>query len=316
MNKVLLYWNKTREDDTWARQFAGDDSSLVSFYAPQNFPPGTNLPDFPIRKRIAIAAHVPTWDAFMHGIEDAAALAGSGGLIFLLGGHGGSACVDQNDHIDPRCRDREVGTVFFDPDFRLGFNQDVVTYRDIKRDLMNQSLHDVDMKAILDRKTGSVRPLGKKHHTNAGQRWEAWNHYDRIGKILRYRNIFRIVFLSCSLGGSPDFMDDIARDWGAQVAAFKFHVTVIPAENLDDRKARFVFKSDMNTPGQGTNVATARVFTPSLDDNSIAYVAKPPQILNRLYFDLEVRLPFPGPGNQWGTISEWREMNRARNRQR
>ena len=86
MNKVILYWKKTREDETWAMQFAGDDASLVSFYAPANFPPGTNLPDFPIRKRLAIATAVPTWGAFMRGVEDAAALAGYGGIVCLLGG--------------------------------------------------------------------------------------------------------------------------------------------------------------------------------------------------------------------------------------
>jgi hypothetical protein len=311
MNKVLLYWKKTSEDEAWAIQFTGDDPSLVSEYAPAKNPPGTTLPDFPIRKRVAITTAAPTWAALMRGVDASAALAGRDGLVFLLGGHGGSACVDDNDHIDPRCRFKDVGTVFFDPDSRLGFNQDIVTYRNTKAELMNSSLHDVDMKAILSRTPGLVRPLGKKHHTTAAQRWEAWNNYDRIGKILRYRQIHRIVFLSCSLGGSPDFMDGIAEDWGVQVAAFKSHVTVIPPETFPDRKARFVFKHDIKTPGQGTNIPSARVFTPSLDDSALAYVAQPPRI--PFFFDLEVLVPFPGPGNRYGTMSEWRQMNRVGN---
>jgi hypothetical protein len=116
---------------------------------------------------------------------------------------------------------------------------------------------------------------GKKKFTNAVQRWEARRNYDRIGEILRHRQIYRIVFLSCSLGASPEFMDNIATDWGVQVAAFKFHVTVKPPDNFPDGKARFVFKSDIDTPGQGTNTPWARVLTPSLDDNSIAYVTDP-----------------------------------------
>src|SRR6516165_11868054 len=29
MKKVVLYWKKTSEDETWARQFAGEDTQLV-----------------------------------------------------------------------------------------------------------------------------------------------------------------------------------------------------------------------------------------------------------------------------------------------
>jgi hypothetical protein len=275
MKKVLLHWKKTEEDEAWARQFAGEDSQLVQAYQPANFPPDTNLPDFAIRQRVGIAGNTPTWAALIQGIQDAAVATGRDGLVFLLGGHGGSRCVTDDDQIVPKCQFQDVGTIFFDPDKRLGCNQEILAYTEPRAYLMNVSLHDADLQAIVKNKPGDFLQVGKDHWTNAKQRWEIWSNFDRIGRILRSNQIFRVVFLSCSVGASPQFLDRIADAWGVQVAAFKFHVTVLPPVNLPDRKARFVFKKDKDTPGRGTNVPLARVFTPSLDDPTIAYVARP-----------------------------------------
>jgi hypothetical protein len=275
MKKVVLYWKKTSEDETWARQFAGEDTQLVQEFQPSSFPPGTNLPDFPIRKRIGIAGQTPTWGALIQSIQDAASAAGRDGVVLLLGGHGGSFCVTADDRIVPRCQFSDVGVVTFDPDKQLGFNQEIVNYTKPRSASMNSSLHDEDMQAILGKKLGRIMEMAKGHPTNAKQRWEIWSNFDRIGRILRSNQILRVVFLSCSVGASARFLDDIADAWGVQVAAFKFHVTIIPPDNFPDHKARFVFKRDKDRTGQGTNVPLARVFTPSLNDPNLAYVAEP-----------------------------------------
>jgi hypothetical protein len=274
MKKVILYWAKTNEDETWARQFAGDDAQLVQEYQPSKAPPGTELPDFPIRQRIAINAGTPTWAALIQGIQGAATAAGRDGVVVLLGGHGGSDCRTHDDQPKLQCLPN-VATVFFDPDKRLGFNQHIVTYTQPRRDHMNTSLHDEDEQAIQGKGPIRMLEVGKDRPTTPRQRMEMWRNYERIGGILRSNRILRFVFLSCALGSSRQFLDQVADAWGVQVAAFNSQVTVMPPDNYTDRKARFVFRSDAKRPGYGTNIPRARVFTPSLDNPAIAYVGKP-----------------------------------------
>jgi hypothetical protein len=66
-------------------------------------------------------------------------------------------------------------------------------------------------------------------------------------------------------------VDQIATDWGVDIAAFKFRT----ACGFDaGSKARLWLNRDAKD-GQGTNTMEARVYSPNLDDPNIAYVATP-----------------------------------------
>ena len=113
-------------------------------------------------------------------------------------------------------------------------------------------------------------------------RHDAFNALEAIGKALQDNHVNRLTFTVCSAGASTNFMDRIAKHCHSHVACFKLLTLVLDDGTFGFRpgKARLVLNRDASAtnttknPGT-TNTPLARVFSPNLDDSSIAYVANP-----------------------------------------
>lgn len=93
----------------------------------------------------------------------------------------------------------------------------------------------------------------------------------KIGTTLRNNSVRRLTLTMCSIGASPGFVDKLAKQCGSEVAAFK----ILTAVQLDQGGNARLFLARDSTPGTGTNIDEARVYSPYLDDHSITYVGHP-----------------------------------------
>lgn len=250
----------------WAKQWAGLDPAVKS-----QFP---NV-DWGIRSPQVVWITALDWPAIVAAITQAAGAAGANGLVVVVSGHGGSACV-KNDKLIPRCPDTELGICNFDPTEPPGtkrgwdslhvgkglfFDHDVVTYTDNIPFGNPPTLKEKDELSISSR-TGDWQVFTKRR--------EAWEALQKIGNTLRRQSVRRITFTVCSIGGSPGFVDKLAKQCGSEVATFKF---LTAAGQDQSGKARLILLRD--PPGRGTNIDEARVYSPDLDDPSISYVGHP-----------------------------------------
>jgi hypothetical protein len=252
MKKIAVHCIVDPAEVAWAKQFAGEDAAVR-----KQFPAAP----FGVRGRAAIPA--VSWESIVSTIEKAAVTAGCGGWIGLVSGHGGSGCSHE-DVLVPMCpvSSRRVATVYLDPHKRISFNQVTVFYKESPGP-PSKSQQENDQDVL------SCKIAGNKKVAQA--RLNTRKFYERIGVALASNRLRRLAFLVCNIGASTAFMDQIATDWGVDVAAFKFRT----ACGFDTgNKARLWLNRD-SKDGQGTNTMAARVFSPSLDDPNIAYVARP-----------------------------------------
>jgi hypothetical protein len=72
-------------------------------------------------------------------------------------------------------------------------------------------------------------------------------------------------------------MNRLAKLTQVEVACFKETTVVLDDHTfgLTPGKSRLILERHQKQDGVGTNKLSARVFSPNLDDNSIAFVAKP-----------------------------------------
>jgi hypothetical protein len=268
MKKVVVNFlsKKVTEDNQWARQYAGLDADLVKEYPHQDWADRTHSP----------IDGKASWAAAVKGIGEGARIAGEGGSVLLLSGHSGSACT-VGDITDPRCRFPNEGVCTLDIDSLVMFTHKTVFYK--KRFSGEPLSREEKDESLIWRKNMPaelvVPPLERDWESTAAGRKKIRGYYDEIGRALRSNKVARFVFGSCNLGNSPGLVDQIAKDWGTEVGVFKFLTTVVPGNNLPDRKARFTLGRDKASPGIGTNVAMARFDTPSLLDEYIAFIGKP-----------------------------------------
>jgi hypothetical protein len=108
-------------------------------------------------------------------------------------------------------------------------------------------------------------------------RHDAFDALQKIGKALQDNKVARLTFTVCTAGAATAFMDKLAKHCHAQVACFKLTTMVLDDHmfGLTPGKARMILERDRAKDGRGTNILSARVFSPDLDDISIAHVAKP-----------------------------------------
>lgn len=280
MKRVVVNFVNARisEDNDWGKQFAGRDAELVKYYPYQ---------DWPERAHTPINAK-PNWALTVQAISAAAQLAGSGGTVYMLSGHGGSACVTPHtDNWDPLCRFPNEGVCTFDIDSVVKFSQKTVFYRTRGNptDLTQEESDDSTLwRGWIDARKSFVPKFPKEQIVPANERdWETTaagrkklrGLYDDIGRSMRANKVKRFVFLSCNLGRSPGMIDQIAKDWGVEVGCYKFLTTVLPGNNVKDGRARYILARDVAKIGSGTNVEYARIDAMSLSDTTISYVGKP-----------------------------------------
>ena len=85
-------------------------------------------------------------------------------------------------------------------------------------------------------------------------------------------------FLSCAVGGSPDFVQKIADDWNTEVAAFKRKMvmdlvtTTAPGKKPVVTVQMYLFGKQ---PTSKDAQAQAEIYTPGIEDSPDTFLAKP-----------------------------------------
>jgi hypothetical protein len=108
-------------------------------------------------------------------------------------------------------------------------------------------------------------------------RHDAFDALQAIGQALQANNARRLTFTVCTAGAATGFMDRLAKHCHAQVACFKITTKVLDDHTfgITPGKARLVLDRDSQKDGLGSNTRRARVFSPNLDDATIARVSNP-----------------------------------------
>lgn len=265
MKAVVVHNDASAVEKDWAKQYAGLDAAVKAQFA-------TGPADWSVR--VAQVFTIPTlaWNAIVTTVTSAAQAAGQDGVVILASGHGGSIDPDAGiinwDATEPpggtHVRAWEAGKV----GKGLFWEETVSKYTDPIPHGMPPTLKEEDEDKI-KRKVSGWEILQKRH--------DAFDALEKIAKALQDNKVARLTFTVCSAGGSANFMTRLAKHCHSQVACFKLLTKV-----LDDAtfrytpgKARLVLERDSGTDGQGTNIPSARVVSPNLDDSSIAFVANP-----------------------------------------
>ena len=219
------------------------------------------------------------WDDIVKTVSDAAKGAGIGGVVIVASGHGGAAQGSPDIGLinwDPTDVDPSNPHQLVERSWQAGkvgkglfWETDISKYTDvISAQSRPRTLKEQDEQNIRN-KTQNSKILQMRH--------DAFDALEKIGKALQENQVKRLTFTVCTAGGAKVFMDRLAKHCHAQVACFK-----VPTKVLDDHtfglipgKARMILEKHEAKDGLGTNILSARVFSPNLDDTSIAYVADP-----------------------------------------
>jgi hypothetical protein len=259
---ILLYTNQDVNDRLWAAQFvAANDEVKVEKAAK-----GLVVLD---RAKQEVTKK-PDWAKMLKGLEDAATASSPDGVVLLLGGHSGALC-----HGQAHCseEDEKVGSIWFDPDQTLAFDQRVAFY---------DVLEPFNKKTPQEKDRDTVNDPAKKNTQeakNAQERLDLRKTYDAVGKILRDASLRRFVFLSCAVGSATKFVDKVSKDWGVQLGTYKKSVSLQldtytePGKKPVQTVWLFLEGNSPSTDGEKTY---ARKYIPPLLHSSDAYLAGGP----------------------------------------
>jgi hypothetical protein len=84
--------------------------------------------------------------------------------------------------------------------------------------------------------------------------------YDRIGELLRENHVAEVVFLTCRVGNSRDYLNRMAADWGVTITAYVRRVA-----SVRDSEGMMRVYLHPDREGQGTNTVRAREEIPDRD---------------------------------------------------
>lgn len=187
-------------------------------------------------------------------IGKAAKMAGANGTLIFNLGHGGTSTSG----------DAKEGFVDLAPGkkMRLGGHGQTDTFISV--------FYDVNVAG-----PPSVSDMANDTNFNAGTpgaktRQQHWKIYQSIGAAIKAAGLYRILFLTCKVGNSTDFVKKIANDWGVVVTAPKQRVVLTPQKN---QKVRIHLEGD--GPNFGTNVPESEQEVMVLT-NVNSYSAAPP----------------------------------------
>jgi hypothetical protein len=264
MKAVVVHQHASVIERAWAPQYAGLDADVKRQFA--------TVADWTVRVQQVFLIPALTWTDIVQTVSRAAQAAGQGGVVILASGHGGS--------INP-----DVGIINWDPTEPPGVKREW-TPHDVGRGLfweetVSRYTEVISKQSIIPTRKAEDEDKIKNQGPNwqiAQKRHKAFEALQDIGNALQANKVRRLTFTVCSAGSSTNFMDRLAKHCQAQVACFRPLTKVIDDAQFGSTpgKARLVFANDSATDGQGTNTPRARVFSPDLDDNRIAYVAKFP----------------------------------------
>lgn len=266
MKAAVVHGSAAQVELDWAKQFAGLDAFVKNQF---------QAVDWTIRVNRVFTIPAFTWDSIVTTVTNAAQAAGAGGVVIIVSGHGGA--VFENDP------NGDGGLINWDP-------TDTV---DVDRDWTRQKIHkglfwdDIVVRYVEPipfgnpptRKAEDERDIANKvkDFDLLQKRHDAFDALDKIGQALKTSGVARLTFTGCTTGHAKGFMRRLAKLCQTQVAAFNQETRVLDDATFafSPGKSRMILEKDKARDGLGTNRLAARVFSPDLDDTSIAFVANP-----------------------------------------
>jgi hypothetical protein len=265
MKAVVVHVAAAAVELDWAKQFAGLDADVKNQFSAFNWsvrvPRVFTIPAF-------------TWDAIVATVTAAAQAAGVGGVVLIASGHGGAVLQgDPNGDGGVVNWDPTDGNVDLDwtpQKIRKALFWDDMVARYLDKIPLGQpdTQKGIDEQNIANKVT-NFQLIQKRH--------DAFDALDKIGKALVANGVARLTFTVCTAGRATAFMNRLAKICQVEVACFKEKTVVLDdgTFNFNPGKARLILERDQLTNGSGTNTMAARVFSPDLDDSSIAKVGVP-----------------------------------------
>jgi hypothetical protein len=278
MKAVVVHKSASVDERAWANQFAGGDQLVRNQF------PGYNWRG--IRVGHPFTIDDLTWNSIVTTVTAAAQAAGSGGVVIIASGHGGAVLDDQGKPDKTHDPFGDGGVINWDPGdlnvdldwtpqkVRKGLFWDdpVVRYLEPLPIPANPPTRKAEDELRIANKVTNFQIYQKRH--------DAFEALQKIGQALKASGVARLTFTNCTAGIAPNFMNRLARLCQVEVACFNQKTAVFNDFDLvqrpDPGKSRMVLEKDYSKIVEhGTNTMSARMFSPNLDDNSIAFVGKP-----------------------------------------
>jgi hypothetical protein len=256
MKTVVAHSASAAIEQDWAKQFAGLDAFVKSQFS--TF-------DWTQRHPKVFTFASATWTDIVKAVSDAAAAAGAGGVVVIATGHGGAVPNDVDGGL--------INWDSTDSDVAMDWDQNI----------RKGVFWDHEITIYTDKIPFGKPPTRKdKGWEKAKKRHDAFDALMQIGSALKSNGVARLTFTVCTAGKATAYMDRLATLMGVNVACFKEKTRVFDdgTLKLNPGKARLILDRDATRPASPTltdttNSMDARIFSPSLDDTSIAYVGKP-----------------------------------------
>jgi hypothetical protein len=224
--------------DVWARQFIAVQ---------------------PLARGGVLLAGSPTVPQALTAIKDAINLAGGQGVVIFNVGHGATSATGNPLE----------GTVELAPNkvMTLGGANSTNVFLNVFYDVnlagpAGFSRRDNDLKFNQNVPEAKIRAAN-------------FAMYQDIGAACKANSTRRVIFLTCNVGRSVDFLKKIAADWGTVVEAYTDRVALQVQGN--GRVRMYLFK---DPPGTGTNIPLGEEQIPlPTETNSVRVGAPPPVTL-------------------------------------
>jgi hypothetical protein len=261
MKKVLLYSSSLVNDKKWAKQFV----------------------DYETQTRVSIdTGGAPDWNQMLTLVKGAAAQAGSGGVVMFLGGHGVEA--DSTDPSSSWVSLCNGGKVKLNPDLVFyGVDSDGKGPRKSRKEYDEAQIKEADSlktaegRAVYAEQRNGMTP-GKLKEAMAQtirlaessrELVQLYENYKKMGGLLSSAGVSRVVFLACNIGKDTKMLDQIGKDWGVEVVAYKQFITL----QESDGKVR-LFLSPTRAGNGAVREDHDTKFIPNITPNT-AHVAHP-----------------------------------------
>jgi hypothetical protein len=297
MKDVVVHSASAQVELDWAKQFAGEGSEAGQ---EQAFPG----PHWAVRVRRVFtipgfAAGPNRWTPIVDTIKAAGAAAGAGGVVIVASGHGG-AVPTGGGQFDPDGgminwdpTEHDVGKAWTDPaTIKKGLFWDDVIARYVEtRQFASPPTRKAEDEAAVKQADEVFKKTKRRPDVSLQEgRLLAFDALDQMGKALKLAGVKRLAFTNCTAGAATRFLDRLAKITGVEIACFKETTFVFndgfevdPKDPTKTRfnslkgKSRMILERDRKPPGGngGTNIPSARVFSPDLDNASIAHVGVP-----------------------------------------
>lgn len=286
MKAVVVHSASAQVELDWAQQFAGAGLEVGQ---EQAFP-GPHWATR-VRRVFTIPGFQPganRWVPIVDTMKAAATAAGADGVVVVASGHGGAVPVAGGTQFDP-----DGGMINWDPtetDVGKAWTDASTVKKGLFWDDYIARYVETRQFASPPTRKAEDEAAGKKPGSLPEGRLMAFKALDDIGKALKSAGVKRLAFTNCTAGAATRFLDRLSKIMGVEVACFK-ETTFVFNDGFDvdpkdptkmrfnslKGKSRMILERDKRPPGGngGTNIPAARVFSPDLDNTSIAHVGRP-----------------------------------------